>query len=65
MSKIETPAAPAQNATHVGGHAAAPVGGHAAAPVDDNILRAEKRKKLGELRAAGIDPYPHTFDRNS
>jgi lysyl-tRNA synthetase class 2 len=53
MSKVETP------------NAQAPANSHAAPPVDDNILRAEKRKKLGELRAAGIDPYPHTFDRNS
>ena len=30
----------------------------------ENPLRAEKRKKLAELRAAGIDPYPHNFDRN-
>ncbi len=34
-------------------------------PGGENPLRAEKRRKLGELRAAGIDPYPHTFDRTS
>ena len=31
----------------------------------ENPLRVEKRRKLGELRAAGIDPYPHTFERNA
>lgn len=31
----------------------------------ENPLRAEKRRKLGELRKAGIDPYPHNFDRNA
>ncbi len=31
--------------------------------MSENPLRAEKRKKLGELRAAGVDPFPHTFDR--
>lgn len=31
----------------------------------ENPLRVEKRRKLAELRAAGIDPYPHTFERNS
>jgi lysyl-tRNA synthetase, class II len=30
----------------------------------ENPLRAEKRRKLDELRKAGIDPYPHNFDRN-
>ena len=30
----------------------------------ENPLRAEKRKKLSELRRAGIDPYPHNFERN-
>lgn len=36
-------------------------------PVDEreNPLRVEKRRKLGELRAAGIDPYPHNFERNA
>lgn len=38
---------------------------HVTGPGDDNPLRAEKRRKLGELRAAGIDPYPHTFERTS
>ncbi|MEK7355485.1 MAG: lysine--tRNA ligase [Bdellovibrionota bacterium] len=28
-------------------------------------LRAEKRRKLTDLRAAGIDPFPHNFERNS
>lgn len=31
----------------------------------ENPLRAEKRKKLGELRAAGLDPFPHTFKPNA
>jgi lysyl-tRNA synthetase class 2 len=31
----------------------------------ENPLRAEKRRKLYELRAAGIDPYPHNYDRNA
>jgi lysyl-tRNA synthetase class 2 len=29
----------------------------------ENPLRVEKRRKLGELRASGIDPYPHNFER--
>lgn len=29
----------------------------------ENPLRAEKRKKLGQLRELGIDPYPHTFEK--
>src|SRR4051812_14905780 len=31
----------------------------------DNPIKAEKRKKLGELRKLGINPYPYEFDRNS
>ena len=31
----------------------------------ENPLRAEKRKKLHDLRALGIDPYPHNFDRDT
>jgi len=31
----------------------------------ENPLRAEKRRKLHELQKAGIDPYPHQFDRNA
>jgi lysyl-tRNA synthetase class 2 len=38
-------------------------------PVDiesrENPLRVEKRRKLHELRKAGIDPYPHNFERNA
>lgn len=30
----------------------------------ENPLRAEKRRKLHALRAAGIDPFPHCFVRN-
>ncbi len=29
----------------------------------DNPIRAEKFKKLNDLRIAGIDPYPHNFKR--
>lgn len=29
----------------------------------ENPLRAEKRKKLHDLKAKGIDPYPHTYNR--
>lgn len=31
----------------------------------ENPLRAEKRRKLQELRKSGIDPYPHNFERNA
>lgn len=31
----------------------------------ENPLRVEKRKKLNDLRSAGIDPYPHSFERNA
>ncbi len=31
----------------------------------ENPLRAEKRRKLHALREAGIDPYPHNFDRTA
>lgn len=31
----------------------------------ENPLRAEKRRKLHALRAAGINPFPHTFERNT
>ncbi|MEK7356992.1 MAG: OB-fold nucleic acid binding domain-containing protein, partial [Bdellovibrionota bacterium] len=31
----------------------------------ENPLRAEKRRKLADLRATGIDPFPHNFERNS
>lgn len=31
----------------------------------DNPLRAEKRKKLHELRKAGINPYPYSYERNT
>lgn len=41
------------------------VSGNVPATVSENPLRAEKRKKLNDLRAAGIDPYPHTFERNA
>lgn len=32
---------------------------------DENPLRAEKRRKLTELRAKGIDPFPYRFERNA
>lgn len=31
----------------------------------ENPLRAEKRKKLLELKSKGIDPFPHTFDQKN
>jgi lysyl-tRNA synthetase class 2 len=31
--------------------------------IKENPLRAEKRRKLGELRGKGVDPYPHTYER--
>ena len=31
----------------------------------ENPLRAEKRRKLHDLRNAGIDPFPHNFERNA
>lgn len=31
----------------------------------ENPLRAEKRRKLDDLRKAGVDPYPHNFERNA
>ena len=31
----------------------------------ENPLRAEKRRKLHELREKGIDPYPHTFEQKN
>ncbi len=33
--------------------------------MSENPLRAEKRKKLHELKKAGIDPFPYSFDRSS
>jgi lysyl-tRNA synthetase, class II len=30
--------------------------------VDENLLIAERHKKLDELRKAGINPYPYSFD---
>lgn len=30
---------------------------------NDNPLRAEKRKKLHELRAKGLNPFPHNYER--
>jgi lysyl-tRNA synthetase, class II len=31
--------------------------------IRENPLRAEKRRKLHDLRAAGVDPYPHTYNQ--
>lgn len=33
-------------------------------PVDENVLRAEKRRKLHALKEKGLDPFPHNFDRS-
>ena len=30
----------------------------------DNLLKAEKRKKLHALKEAGINPYPYFFERD-
>lgn len=30
----------------------------------DNPLKAEKRRKLNDLRKEGINPYPYSFDKN-
>lgn len=30
---------------------------------NDNLLKAEKRRKLADLRKTGINPYPYSFDR--
>ncbi len=32
--------------------------------IEDNPIKAEKRRKLGELRKLGINAFPYTFDRN-
>jgi lysyl-tRNA synthetase class 2 len=32
---------------------------------NENPLRAEKRKKLGELRKAGINPFPYAYERRN
>jgi lysyl-tRNA synthetase, class II len=32
-------------------------------PVDDNPLKAEKRRKLHELKKLGLDPFAHEFNR--
>ncbi len=34
-------------------------------PQKENPLRAEKKRKLRELREQGVDVYPHDFDRDS
>lgn len=31
----------------------------------ENPLRAEKRRKLHQLRSEGINPYPHNYERNA
>ena len=31
----------------------------------DNPIKAEKRRKLNDLRKLGINPYPYNFERNS
>lgn len=32
---------------------------------NDNPLRAEKRKKLGQMREAGINPFPYSYERTT
>ncbi len=32
---------------------------------NDNPIKAEKRRKLNDLRKAGINPYPYSYDRNT
>ena len=32
---------------------------------ESNPLRDEKRRKLKDMREAGINPYPYSFDRNA
>ncbi len=32
---------------------------------NENPIRAEKRRKLHELKAQNYDPYPHNFERTS
>lgn len=34
-------------------------------PGNENPLRAEKRRKLTELRGKGINPFPYKFERNA
>ena len=36
---------------------------HTQEHLDDNPLRQEKLSKLKKMREAGIDPYPHNFDK--
>lgn len=33
--------------------------------IDDNPLRAEKRKKLHQLKSKGINPYPYSFEKTA
>ncbi|MCB0378450.1 MAG: lysine--tRNA ligase [Bdellovibrionales bacterium] len=32
---------------------------------EDNPIRAEKRRKLHDLKEKGLDPYPHNYDRTA
>lgn len=38
---------------------------HTTAAGHENPLRAEKRRKLHDLRATGIDPFPHNYERTA
>jgi lysyl-tRNA synthetase class 2 len=33
--------------------------------IQDNPLKAEKRKKLHEMKAQGINPFPYSYERNT
>jgi lysyl-tRNA synthetase class 2 len=33
--------------------------------IQDNPIKAEKRKKLHEMRAEGIEPFPYSYERNT
>ncbi len=56
------------NVHHLGSDplAKTPVTSAETSPVDDlNALMLRRREELEELTRRGIDPYPHTFDRNA
>src|SRR5258708_3035632 len=45
--------------------ASKPEGKQDESAIKENPLRLEKKKKLADLRALGVDPYPHNFLRNA
>lgn len=64
MSDTAKGAPQSHGATHA--HDVAKAGSEATTRAhEENPLRAEKRRKLHDLRAAGIDPYPHNFERSA